>query len=461
MARFSEGFLRGISNFGRMDPTEPARRLQQATPSVYQQMGTTDPLARRVGSLFSNLGVDTSYMQTAPERIAAETEGLDMSTIAGQKAAIETQLQYTADPQVRNALMVRLLELSTLEKQQQKQRDAQNQFVERKMSLANSAVKLGLTDIAERIPGIMDPEELKNVATELRKLELEQVPTQNPIIRKKMANAAGISDDLFKELELAKVSDKTFTDYLSGQKGKPEFFLKDGKVQSYRVNKESGLVWDFDQNKWVEASSLGLEEPPPQVQKVENITQGMGEELSKVGAKNFVELSENAGKAADALSSINRSLPILDNMYTGAAAEIKLNIARYAEVLGIPLADPSSIADTEAYIADSGRRVAQYIVNLGAGTGLSDADRKYAERVVAGDITLDRETLRRLLKDMRKGAQNKIDAYKTTRARIKQSLGDNADAALAWFPEDFYVDEGPVQTRSPAAQSWLDANQPR
>ena len=182
----------------------------------------------------------------------------------------------------------------------------------------------------------------------------------------------------------------------------------------------------------------------------------MGDELAKVGAKSFAELAENAGKAADSLSSINRSLPNLDNMFTGAGAEIKLNIVRYAETLGIPVSDPSSIVDTEAYIADSGRRVAQYIVNLGAGTGLSDADRKYAERVVAGDITLDAGTLKRLLEDMRKGAKNKIEMYKKTRGRVKQSLGTSGEAALAWFPEDFYVDDGPAPTRSKAAQSFLD-----
>jgi hypothetical protein len=235
-----------------------------------------------------------------------------------------------------------------------------------------------------------------------------------------------------------------------------EFFLQDGKLVDYRVN-ETGLVWDRDTDRWSEASQLGLQPAPPQVQKVQNITAGMGDELAKAGAKSFSELAENAAKAADALSSINRSMPNLNNMFTGAGAEIKLNVVRYAETLGIPLADPSSIVDTEAYIADSGRRVAQYIVNLGAGTGLSDADRKYAERVVAGDITLDKGTLKRLLEDMGKGARNNIEKYKKIRGRVKASLGESGEAALAWFPEDFYVDEGPAPVRSKAADSFLDA----
>lgn len=113
MAKLSESTLQSIRNFGRQDPAAPARRLAQAAPQ-YKQMGTTDPLARRVGSLFSNLGVDTSYMQTAPERIAAETKGLDLSTIEGQQKALQAELQYVQDPQARRALGLRMMEFFSL-----------------------------------------------------------------------------------------------------------------------------------------------------------------------------------------------------------------------------------------------------------------------------------------------------------------------------------------------------------
>jgi len=118
MAKLSESTLQSIKNFGRQDPAAPARRLAQAAPQ-YKQMGTTDPLARRVGSLFSNLGVDTSYMQTAPERIAAETQGLDLSTIEGQQKALQAEMQYVQDPQARMALGLRMIELNKLKIQQE------------------------------------------------------------------------------------------------------------------------------------------------------------------------------------------------------------------------------------------------------------------------------------------------------------------------------------------------------
>jgi len=158
MAKFSQGFLRGISDFGRMDPNEPRRQLAEAAPQ-YKQMGTTDPLARRVGSLFSNLGVDTSYMQTAPERIAAETQGLDLSTIEGQQKALQAEMQYVQDPQARRALGLRMIELNKLKIQQeelaiQKAQQAVQQDVTARVAnqfedpLMADSVKAGLVPVS-------------------------------------------------------------------------------------------------------------------------------------------------------------------------------------------------------------------------------------------------------------------------------------------------------------------------
>jgi len=118
MPRFSQSLFESIKDYGRMSPTEGRRQPMQAAP-VYQQMGTTDPLARSLGRLFGNVGFDTSSLQTAPERIAAETEGLDLSTIEGQQQAIQAELQYVQDPQARRALGLRLMELNKLKLQQE------------------------------------------------------------------------------------------------------------------------------------------------------------------------------------------------------------------------------------------------------------------------------------------------------------------------------------------------------
>jgi len=336
----------------------------------------------------------------------------------------------------------------------QSQITAQANFGTRKTSLATTATALGMTDLAARIEGVTDQEELREIAKEIRKAELSKIPTQTPLVRKRMANAAGIPPDLFDELKLATVSDSVFNDYISGEKGDLKPYQKDNKVEFFRVN-ERGRVWDDDQLMWVEASQLNLGEAPPQVQRVETIATGMADELSQIGAKNFAEAHENARLAADALGSVNRTLPTIDNMFTGAGAELKLNISRYTRAFGVDVVDPSTIADTEAYVAESGRRVAQYITNLGAGTGLSDADREYAQKVVAGNITVDSIALKRLLGVIKHNAQRTISNYNTTRSNIETELGENNKGALAFYG-DIFVDSGPTASGlSPQAQSYL------
>jgi hypothetical protein len=476
MAKFSQQFL---ANLGRPQMAEslfglgatigglPGQAKDQRKQQEFNQLMQQIQGAQGSGDFISMKILAQQLATTNPQEAA---KVMQAATALEEKARLQGVLSG-ADLQTPEGLgalsqyfkeegdAVQAIEIAGRQKELLRERETQNKFVQRKVNLSSAALKLGQNDLANRIQQITDPEELRTVATEIRKNEVEKMPTQNPLVRKQMAKAAGIPDKLFTELDLAKAPDSVFNEYVTGQKGKMEFFLQDGKVVDYRVN-ETGLVWDRDTDRWTEASQLGLQPAPPQVQKIQNITAGMGDELAKVGAKSFSELAENAGKSAAALSTINRSLPTIDNMFTGAGAEIKLNIARYAEAMGLSgkyIVDPASIVDTEAYMANAGQRVAEYIVNLGSGTGLSDADREYAQAVVAGKITVSAETLKRLLKELKQGAQNKINRYKQTRSRVAKSLGKDGEAALAWFPEDFYVDDGPAPVRSSAAQSFLDS----
>ena len=132
MAKFSQGFLSGISDFGKMDPSQPQRRLAQAAPQ-YKQMGTTDPLARRVGSLFGNLGVDTSYMQTGEERAGAamaeagkgqfaSPEGRMIAMLEAQLPNLTPKAQMEAVEKIRQ---LRAIEQARAEKAAQQQADLQ------------------------------------------------------------------------------------------------------------------------------------------------------------------------------------------------------------------------------------------------------------------------------------------------------------------------------------------------
>jgi hypothetical protein len=425
MAKFSQTFLQSMLQPSYQEGLFTAARGIGQAPGLRKQQQVQEEQRQKLAQIDTN----------SPQGL------LQLAQFYRQQGDIENAVKY-----------------EEAARQLQSQITAQTAFGARKTSLASAATTLGMTDLAQRVEGVTDQEELREIAKEIRKTELSKIPTQTPLVRKRMANAAGIPPDLFDELKLATVSDSIFNDYISGEKGDLKPYQKDNKVQFFRVN-ERGRVWDQDQLMWVEASQLNLEEAPPQVQRVETVASGMADELAKVGAKAFAEAHENARLAADALGSVNRTLPTIDNMFTGAGAELKLNISRYTRAFGVDVVDPSTIADTEAYVAESGRRVAQYITNLGAGTGLSDADREYAQKVVAGNITVDKEALKRLLGVIKASSQRTIKNYRSLRTSVEKELGDANKGSLALYG-NIFVDEGPTQEPtgaglSEAARSYL------
>lgn len=428
----------------------------------------------------SNLGNPTGMLAGATQlgQALGSAPGL---IVEAQKKKKEAQINKEYAAAVRANSAKKLYELSNraagqgktelaeqfLTKAQEVEQEVETQenFVDRKVSLANTAQNLGLGNLAIRISGIKDESELKEIAKEVRKLEVEQLPLSSPLVRKRVAKNAGINAEEFADLGLDKVSQKDFAAIIAGEKGNLKAYLdKENNVIQVRVN-EAGMpkVYDEKKNKWVFAADLGLIEAPAPVQKIENVATGMADELAKVGAKTFTEAYEGAKKSAAALSTLNRSIPIIDNMFTGAFAEQKLNIARYARALGFypsktgPLnfAGLDSIADTETYIADAGQRVADYITNLGAGTGLSDADREYALKIVGGKITVDKASLARLLGTLKRYAEANIQQYKDTRRRVEQELGPDNKSALSFYPDNFYVDEGPIPLSSDAVDSYF------
>ena len=445
MAKFSQQFLRSLTQ-----PTQFEEGLFSAAQSIgmrpgvkalrqAQQAKKEDEERKRRGLTSGLLGLQQSIALGEDPSNSIESLvnlGADAGTIA--------QFSQLGMQQRENFL-------------KRKKKAEATAFANRKKSLSSTATALGFDDLATRIEGITNKEDLKEIAKEIRKAEFDRQPSQTPLQRKYIAGNVGIDSDLFDKLGLATVPDSIFNQYIVGQKGDLKPYQKGERVEFFRVN-EAGRVWSDDDGMWVEASQLGLEQAPPQVQRVENIATGMADELSKVGAKNFAEAHENARLAADALGSVNRTLPTIDNMFTGAGAELKLNISRFSRAFGVDVVDPTSIEDTEKYIAESGRRVAQYITNLGAGTGLSDADREYAEKVVAGNITVDAEALRDLLGVIKESAQRTIKNYQDTRSNLEKELGENNKSALAFYG-DIFVDPGPTLTRprvpSPIAQSYL------
>jgi len=136
---------------------------------------------------------------------------LDPSTVQGL-GGLATYYQGQGD-------MENATKYATAARNLQTQITEEANFNARKNSLANTATALQLPELAARVTGVSDSEELKTIAKEIRQIERDKMPTQTPLVRKRMANAAGISPELFDELGLAKVRDSVFNEYISGEKG--------------------------------------------------------------------------------------------------------------------------------------------------------------------------------------------------------------------------------------------------
>lgn len=393
MAKFSTQFLQGL--------------LQ---PSYQQGLFTT---AQQLGA--------------RPRKIAQQRmlSGMDPNTPEGLSQLAQF---YQSQGDMQSAMKFATASRDMIERNVQQQA-----LANRKAQIKTQAENLGLDDLAAQIQNVTDTKELGDLVGTMIDYRLKNMPTQTPAQRKQLARQRGISDKLFNELGLAQAPDQVFNDVLTGQRGGDiEFFLKDGEVMPFRT--EGGQVYDRENNTWVSAQQLGLRRAPPEVQRIENLSGTLAEKIMGEGVGRLSDGLDAANKAVTSIESIDTSLENLDNMFTGYGATFRMDVARAARVVGIDISEAEQIENTEQYAALAGARVADYISNLGAGTGLSDADRTFAERVVAGDIGMSPETMRRMLSIIRKQNVRTIKQYNSLRGAVDNQLKGSEKAGMAFYP---------------------------
>jgi len=400
MARFSQQFLQSLTqpNFGQ---------------GLFQ-----------VGQAVGQIPTTTRAMQQQRER--KETlAGFDPNTVEGLQGLAQ---YYQSQGDMANAA-----KLATAARDLATQEANAQALTNRKTQVKTQAENLGLDSLATQIENVTDTKELGDLVGTMIDYRLKNMPTQTPAQRKQLARQRGISDKLFKELGLGQAPDQVFNDVLTGQRGGDiEFFLKDGKVMPFRT--EGGQVYNRENNTWVSAQQLGLNRAPPEVQRIENLSGTLAEKIMGEGVGRLSDGLDSANKAVTSIESIDTSLENIDNMFTGYGATFRMDVARAARVAGIDISAADQIEDTEEYASLAGARVADYITNLGAGTGLSDKDREFAEKVVAGDIGMSTGAMRKLLTTIRKQNVRTITQYNTLRGAVDSKLKGSEKAGMAFYP---------------------------
>jgi hypothetical protein len=147
-------------------------------------------------------------------------------------------------------------------------------------------------------------------------------------------------------------------------------------------------------------------------------------EIGKTAAARLDKFRTNADSAVNFIQLASQLRPLLDskNFISGTFADARLAVAK---AVGI------NVADTESYFAGIGRQVGELIKQFGAGTGLSDADREFAQKIAGGAPVTSVAGIRQIMKINEKASRNVIASYNKERT----FLGKDRPAVLSMYPE--------------------------
>lgn len=294
--------------------------------------------------------------------------------------------------------------------------------------------------------------ELPEIAKQIREFEKTQALARGgKPARRTLAKQAGFTDAQIEKIIDAPEAE--FKALIEGSEAEAKPYLTTSNEPAIIKTNKFGRVWDETTGTYKNPSELGLR-PAPQIQEVLNRGDQLTSELSKAGVKKFSDLTEAATTAVQTMTINNRSIQILDaGIFSGTGAELLTGVSKVAAALGLENAATETAARSEEYVATRAREVGNFIQNFGAGTGLSDADREYAEKAVAGKINMTEEGIRRLLEIERKVSTALIEDHKRVYDAMAKQGADPATLSVFSLP--------PVQTfepRTSTAQPKLSPN---
>lgn len=122
-----------------------------------------------------------------------------------------------------------------------------------------------------------------------------------------------------------------------------------------------------------------------------------GKTMNQDAAKSFVTLHEDTAKATQALPFIQESRKALQSgIITGMGANFRQDFGRALNLAGFQGAQ-NEVENTQVFASTMARQVLPLVKALGAGTAISNADREFVEKMVGGNISLEKGTMQRLL----------------------------------------------------------------
>lgn len=245
----------------------------------------------------------------------------------------------------------------------------------------------------------------------------EMTTTEKPSILTTKGKGAGT----VKELPMGRKPDKESFEVFEDGKGNMRYLAKGSEIpQGWKPYKPPST----SVNVGVNVGSKGMTE----------VAKTMGETIVKERA--------DVQQVADSFQGLREAEKLLNSgVITGTGAEYILGAGKALQQVGFNFAkDP--VANTQAFVASMGKQVGTIIKQFGSGTGLSDADREYAEKIVGGKITLTEEAIRKIISINKRAYQNVIRNYNK---RAKQVMEKPEAKEL---PYNLLVEEPGIYTKT-------------
>ena len=175
-------------------------------------------------------------------------------------------------------------------------------------------------------------------------------------------------------------------------------------------------------------------------------------ELGKGQAERLIKSQAAAQDAASIIDTVRTGRDIMKSgMITGAGANFLVNLNQALKTAGIDAGYADAAANSQAFAANMAGNVGKLIKQFGAGTGLSNADREYAEAMAGGKISLDPKAITRILDINEKASRNVIARHNKDVKGVKT----NIPLEVEMPPE---TPAAPMIAPPPAAIEYLRAN---
>jgi len=197
--------------------------------------------------------------------------------------------------------------------------------------------------------------------------------------------------------------------------------------EAYRLDQESRQqpVLSFQEWRMTKPPSVKVDNTVNTGDSADNLTK----ELAKSNAERYDTEYDAATGARDTIDYVSNARSKLDKGIVSGSSLSPLELEGrkiWADIVGIP---DEATSSTEAFKASLKEAVLSKIKALGSGTAISDADRKFIEQAVGGDIALTESGMRQIFDIMEKGARKKIEQYNKDVDSLIKSYPDEKERA--------------------------------